>query len=123
ANAQICTQDGPLITLLAGMSWIGLRLVRRWGAGQNTWLDWIAFWVLLGIGILLKQSVLLIATALPLYAAIRFRRLPMRAILIPQQLAGVGLFLVIISPVVIWERRHGWPMVAHTLGHLGIGAD
>jgi 4-amino-4-deoxy-L-arabinose transferase-like glycosyltransferase len=123
ANAQICTQDGPLIALLGSLTWIGLGLVRRWEAGQNTWVHWIALWALLGIGILLKQSVLLFATALPLYAAIRFRRLPMHPILIAQQLVGVGLFLVIISPIVIWERRHGWPMLAHTLGHLGIGPD
>src|SRR5689334_11937365 len=30
ANAQVCTQDGPLIALLAGLTWVGLRLMRRW---------------------------------------------------------------------------------------------
>src|SRR5205814_496448 len=80
-------------------------------------------WGLLGLGMLLKQSVLLFAIALPLFVVIEWRRLSWRPVLVAQQLVGLCLFLFIIAPVLIWERRHGWPMLAHTLGHLGLGAD
>lgn len=123
ANAQICTQDGPLMTLLVALTEVGLRLTRRWEAGQNIWLEWLLFWALLGVGVLLKQSVLLFGTAIVSYIVIRWRQLPWKADLAWQQLAGGLLFIAIISPVLFWEQRQGWPMLAHTLGHLGLGVD
>ena len=68
---------------------MGLRLVRRWASDQSTWLEWLALWGLVGLGMLLKQSVLLFAIALPLFVVIEWRRLSWRPVLVAQQLVGL----------------------------------
>lgn len=120
ANAQICTQDGPLITLIVGLTAVGLRLMRRWEANGNTWVEWLMLWALIGVGILLKQSILLFLASIASYALIRARHLRWRPVLIAQQIVGCAVVLVVISPILFWEHRHGWPMFEHTLGHLGL---
>ena len=122
ANAQICTQDGPLIALWIALTAIGLRLVRRWDERRDTWREWLALWFLLGIGFLFKQSVLLFLPSLVIYWIAR-RSLPLRPVWYAQQVAGIALFCLVISPMVVWNARHGWPLLAHTLGHLGAGGD
>src|SRR4051812_30995155 len=67
ANAQICTQDGPLIALWVGLTAVALRLLRRWHRDEGTWLDWMLLWGLLGFGFLLKQSVLSFLASLAVY--------------------------------------------------------
>lgn len=122
-NAQICTQDGPLFVLILAITGVGLRLMRRWEAGQSTWPDWLLLYATFGAGVLLKQSVLLMGTALVCYAVVRFRKLKIRPVLVAQQVVGLVVFMLMISPIVVWESRAGWPMVHHTMGHLGLGGD
>jgi hypothetical protein len=124
ANAQICTQDGLLIALWVAMTAIGLLLLRRWHAGKNTWFEWLLLWFVPGIGVLVKHTVVLLLPGLALYAWIQRRRLPWRwGELISQQLVGLLVLLVAASPMLVWNAQHGWPMLAHTLGHLGAGGD
>jgi hypothetical protein len=123
ANAQICTQDGPMIAVWVALSAIGLRLVRQWRERRSPWRDWMLFWLVLGIGFLFKQSVLLFLPGLAMYWFLdKHAPAPGRRWL-GQQAAGAGLFLLIISPMIYWNYRHGWPILAHTLGHLGAGGD
>src|SRR5438874_747837 len=75
ANAQICTQDGPLIAVWVALTAIGLRLVRRWNERENTWREWMLLWFVLGIGCLFKQSVVLFLPSLFVYWIAR-RTLP-----------------------------------------------
>src|SRR4051812_15189837 len=70
ANAQICTQDGPITAVLVALSAVGLRLFRRWRRGENTWGEWQLFWWLMGIGFLLKQSILLFLPSVALMWAV-----------------------------------------------------
>ncbi|HMB94855.1 MAG TPA: glycosyltransferase family 39 protein, partial [Tepidisphaeraceae bacterium] len=56
ANAQICTQDGPLIAIWIALTAIGLRLLHRWRDGRNTCGEWLLLWFTIGIGFLFKQS-------------------------------------------------------------------
>ncbi len=124
ANAQICTQDGVLILIILLLAWAGLLLVRRWEANENTWAAWLIFYAILGLGMLLKQSVPLLMTGLAAYAWVRRKHLTWHwGTLIAQQFAGLLVVLLMMSPVIIDEARTGWPMVAHTLGHLGMGGD
>lgn len=123
ANAQICTQDGPLIALWVGLTAVGLRLVRRWGSGANTWPEWLGLWGLLGVSFLLKQSAVLFMLAVPVYWWVQRRRLRLTPVLVAQQVVGIAVFLAVISPMILWNQRHGWVTLGHTLGHLGAGGD
>src|SRR5207248_4229896 len=88
ANAQICTQDGPLIALWVALTAISLRLFRRWERGKSTWAEWLALWALLGVSFLLKQSVLLFLLGMPVYWWIERRRLRLSPTIFGQQVAG-----------------------------------
>lgn len=123
ANAQICTQDGPLIALWVALTAIGLRLQRRWRGGLNVWGEWVLLWFVLGVGFLFKQSILLFLPSVAVYWMIDRRSLRLRPMIVLQQLAGVAIFLVVISPMIWWNAQHGWPLFAHTVGHLGAGGD
>jgi 4-amino-4-deoxy-L-arabinose transferase-like glycosyltransferase len=124
ANAQICTQDGPLIVVWLALTAVTLRLLRHWHADQNTWGDWMLFWLVMGIGILLKQSMPLFLACGAVYLLLQRKHLKWRwGQLIGQQLAGGIVALIVISPMIIWNAHHRWPMLEHTLGHLGAGGD
>jgi hypothetical protein len=123
ANAQICTQDGPLILIWAVLTAIGLRLFRRWQAGEQTWGQWLLLYAVMGIGILFKQSMPLFFAGMAVFAALQWRKLAWGWTLAAQQLAGIAVLGIIISPMIVWNQRHGWPMLEHTLGHLGVGGD
>jgi 4-amino-4-deoxy-L-arabinose transferase-like glycosyltransferase len=123
ANAQICTQDGILIALWVALTVIGLRLLRRWQAGASTGREWLILWALLGFGVILKQSVLVFLPSLVIYCWFERRNLRWPRMLLAQPLIGAAIITIISSPMIIWNARHGWPMLAHTLGHLGAGGD
>ncbi len=123
ANAQICTQDGVLIALWVGLTAVGLKLFRRWHDGQSTWREWIWLWVLLGIGVILKQSVLVFLPSLLIYWWLQRRTLARDDAIEWKWIAGVLIVALIASPMIIWNAQHGWPMLEHTLGHLGAGGD
>ena len=123
ANAQICTQDSAIIALWVALTAIGLRLFRRWRTGENLWGDWLLLWAVLGVGFLFKQSILLFLPSVALFWLIYRRELKLRPAWLAQQAAGVLLFMVMISPMIVWDARHGWPMLEHTLGHIGAGGD
>jgi hypothetical protein len=119
ADAQICTQDGPLILFWALLTAWGLRLFAREDGLQATIWDWSMGGFVLGLAFLFKQSALLfLAGAVP-YAVIYRRRLPVASRLAIYILAASAAVLVTVSPMIVWNARHGWPTLTHTLGHLG----
>jgi hypothetical protein len=123
ANSIICTQDGILIALWVALTAMGLRLIRQWHFGESTWDEWLAIWALLGFGVILKQSVLVFLPSLVLYAWIERRSLLWWRGLLWQPLIGAIIITAFSTPMIIWNARHGWPMLEHTLGHLGAGGD
>ena len=123
ANAQICTQDGLLITLWLAMTALCMRLFRRWREGLSLWREWMGFYALMGIGMLLKQSIPLFLPGMALYWLWDRKQLPLRPVIFLQQLVGLIVVAAMCTPMLIWNARHGWPMIAHTLGHLGAGGD
>ena len=124
ANAKICTQDGILIALWVGLTAIGLRLFRRWHVGESTSREWMLLWIALGFGVILKQSVLVFLPSLVLYAWIERRNLALESMrFCGNPIIGAAIVALISTPMIVWNARHGWPMLAHTLGHLGAGGD
>lgn len=119
ANAQICTQDGPLILCWVALSATGLQLVRRWEDGAAGVSHWVVVAVLLGIASLLKQSALLFLLSPVAYAVVRRRQIVWTRRLVFHLAAATICYAAVVSPMIIWNARHGWPTFAHTLGHLG----
>jgi 4-amino-4-deoxy-L-arabinose transferase-like glycosyltransferase len=123
ANAQICTQDGLMVVLWIALTAAGLWLFRRWRDGQGQWGPWLVIYSLLGVGMLLKQSVLTFLPGLALFWWFHRRTLPLRPVFFAQQAAGFVLVALACIPMLYWNAGHGWPLLAHTLGHLGAGGD
>ena len=119
ANGQICTQDGLLIPWFTILGWIGIHLVRRWESNAPAWTHCILFYGVLGVGMLLKQSILLFLSALVVYAIVRRKRLRWTKTLFFQQLVGLLVIGLCCLPMIVWDAQHGWPLVRHTLQHLG----
>lgn len=122
-NAQFCTQDGPMVTLWVAMTMLCLVLFRRWANGVSTWGPWMLFYVLLGLGVLLKQSVFTFMPGMALFWWFERRRLPLRGVFFAQQAVGVLVLAAMCAPMLLWNASHGWPLINHTLGHLGAGGD
>ena len=123
ANAQICSQDGPMILCWALLAMAGLRLFRRWEADQSTWADWLLVGALAGVGFLFKQTAVLFLPSFPIYALLHRRQLRWRPMLALEVLASAAVFLLAVSPMIYWNVEHHWPTIQHTLGHLGAGGD
>lgn len=117
AAAQIATDDGPLIALWIVAAWAGWRLVRRREDGRDAAADWLLFGAALGAGFLFKQSMLLLGAALPLYIAMRWRAVSFA--IVPRVALAAAAFFAVISPMLVWNARHGWPTLALVLRHLG----
>jgi undecaprenyl-diphosphatase len=113
--AQLMTIDGPFITC-----WIlAVLFFSRVARGQPGLWNWLALAVALGVGFLFKYTTLLLIPGLVAFALIERRRVNWDAKLWRRLGVAVAVFLVVISPVLIWNYRHGWPTVAHLLGHVG----
>jgi 4-amino-4-deoxy-L-arabinose transferase-like glycosyltransferase len=123
ANAQLCTQDAAMIFVWAVLSACGLTLTRRWEAGEARLRDWATPAAWLGVGFLFKQSVLLFLPSLLIYAWVRRRRLTWDRRVVAHVVVAAAVFAVFTLPMIVWNARHGWPTLAHTLGHLGAGGD
>jgi 4-amino-4-deoxy-L-arabinose transferase-like glycosyltransferase len=126
ANAQVCTQDGVMIPLWIALTACGLRQAQRWRDGQGVcggWGGWLMFWALMGVGMLLKQSVLTFLPGMVIFWVIERRSLPLRPVFFAQQLVGLAVLALFCLPMFIWNARHGWPMLAHTIGHLSGQGD
>jgi len=123
ANAQLCTQDGPIILIWTALAACGLQLIRRWEMGEPRLVDWLAMAFWLGVGFLFKQSILLFGTSVVVYVIVRRRQLKWSGRVVLQILVAGVLAMMFSLPMVLWNARHGWPTLAHTLGHLGAGGD
>lgn len=114
--ALVMTIDGPYVASWAMAAWCGWIAADRMRA-QRAWIGWgLACAVALGVGFLYKYTVLLLVPGLLAWAwmnAPRSRK-PVLGLL-----ACTAVFACVISPVIIWNAREGWPTVAHLLGHLG----
>src|SRR5438046_2615126 len=84
-----------LIAVWVALTAIGLRLVRGWERGESSWRDWMLLWFVVGVGFLLKQSVLLFLPSFAVYWLLAKRRPSLDIRWLAQQVVGVVLFCVI----------------------------
>ena len=123
ATSLLMTIDMPYVACWCVGALAAWELVSRQDEGRTA-LGWAAaLGAAIGVGFLFKYTMLLLLPGLLLYRLLR----PSRVSFGRGIMASVACALVaglIIQPVLLWNQQHGWPTVAHLLGHLGMaGGD
>ncbi len=120
ATSMLGTIDGPYCACWALACVSAWRLGFVSSPGGRATLA-AAAGLALGAGFLYKYTIVLLVPGLVLFRLLAARH-PSPA----RRRAGMGLILLgtlvgfaAASPVLIWNHQHGWPTVAHLLGHLG----
>ncbi len=116
-TSLLMTIDGPYLAC-----WIVASVFAHRALVGGSSRAWWGLGLALGVGFLFKYTILLLVVGLVLFALIHRPRLARQnasAVLI-----GLGLFVLCLLPVVVWNAREGYPTVRHLLGHLGVaGGD
>lgn len=118
ATATFMTIDGPYVACWAVAcfaAWSAL-VAGREGASRAALLAWLTFGAAVGIGFLFKYTILLLVPGVVI-AVVLERGVARRQVM--GILAAAVVASVLAGPVFIWNAQHGWPTVAHLLGHLG----
>ncbi len=133
----VMTIDGSYVACWAVACWAFWRAIHARPADPHSpredpyagW-HWIVVGAAIGLGFLFKYTMLLLVPGLLAFLVLRPREpgQPRRVLPKGRPLAwfvgGVLLALLGLAPVVIWNQQHGWPTIAHLLGHLGVqGGD
>lgn len=115
-GAVLMTIDPPFVFCWA-LAWLCLSRVRPREGG----LAWYAAGVAFGLGLLSKYTMLMLVPCVVLWmlASPRLRYWVRRR----EPYEALALGLLIFSPVVVWNARHGWYSVRHVLIQAGAGAD
>ena len=99
--------DGPLLFGLAAAAWALARLAFATPADRATvWGLWLVAGVALGLAGLSKYSAALSVLGLLAFVALSPRQ--RRWLADPAPYAAAAVALVIVTPVVVWNARHGW---------------
>lgn len=115
----LMTIDGPYAFCYALSCWAAWRAFAR-----SSRAAWLLLGVALGIGFLYKYTILLLVPGLALFAFFNRRRLRTARHAWAWMLGAAGIFVACCAPVAWWNSLHGWPTIAHLLGHLGVkGGD
>ncbi len=118
-DAQVMTIDGPFVACWVLAMLAAWRAFERHRAGDRSAGLWVLTGLILGVGFLFKYTMVLLPPSLALFALLRRRELPWDRRLTGGALLCALVFLVVSSPVLVWNGQNGWPMVRHGLGHLG----
>ncbi|QDU72069.1 ArnT family glycosyltransferase [Mucisphaera calidilacus] len=116
ATSQFMTIDAPFFAAWAIAAAIALRILTT--SRSTLWL-WCALGITVGVGVLLKYTMLLLIPGLVIGFVSACRLRPGLRLGRSGPLLAVVLALVTMLPIAIWNQMNGWPTVAHLLGHLG----
>ena len=135
AVGQFATIDAPYLFCWAVAAWLVTLAMDRVAAGSCGLRWWAAAGVAIGVGFLFKYTALLVLVGVVGVGCTgvlrrwggdpRLRPAGSAAAwgAGPRLLAGWGVLLLAAlaagTPVWWWNHLHGWPTVAHLLGHLG----
>lgn len=119
ATSQFMTIDPPYFACWILAASAGWRIVE----GRRRPVDWLLLGLVIGVGVLFKYTMLLLVPGVFAYLFRRVPGLTTRQKVWGSVFATVAL-LTAVSPVLIWNARHGWPTVAHLVGNIGLpGGD
>lgn len=123
ASGQFMTIDSPFFAFWIIVCYLAWRATELQDQGRATAWYWTCAGLALGVGMLFKYTILLLIPGLVIFLVIR-RRCGKPTPAARDLLLAVLMMLAAISPVLIWNQRHGWPTIAHLLGHIGaVGGD
>jgi len=124
ALSLLITIDGPYMATWALAAWAGWRGVSAMQRGESGITAWLAFGVALGAGFLYKYTALLLVPGIALYMLWDRQNLRFTAKAVGSIFAGLGLVILAMAPVAIWNANHDWVTIKHLLGHLQVkGGD
>ena len=138
AVGQFATIDAPYLFFWAVSAWCVMIALERVASGRIGAGWWAAAGLAVGVSFLFKYTALLVllgvvgasvmTVAYRSRAAHWERRGAEEAASVGRLLGGWGVMLLAVAvaglPVWWWNHVHGWPTVAHLLGHLGMeGGD
>ena len=124
AVALLATIDGPLLAFWILSAWAAWRVVRRLEAGGSALGPSLAFAAALGAGFLCKYTILLLLPGVLVFGFVRRRHVRWTPARAAELLAALPAFLLLASPVIIWNAQVGSPTVRHLLGAVGLpGGD
>jgi undecaprenyl-diphosphatase len=122
--AQFMTIDAPYLACWICAAACAWGIVERAQRNAATLGLWLLLGLCLGLGFLFKYTILLLLPGLLVFAWLERRSLRPDRWTALRIALGCAVFAAAISPVVVWNQRHGWPTAAHLLGHLGVrGGD
>lgn len=119
ANAQLMTPDALFIAVWAFACWAAADLAVRLERGESAWAAWFCVGAFLGLGLLVKQSMLLFPMGMALYLLSRRTQLRIDARLWLGAGLALAVAIAVASPLLIWNAQRGWPTAGHALWHLG----
>jgi 4-amino-4-deoxy-L-arabinose transferase-like glycosyltransferase len=111
-GAVLMTIDAPFV-FCWGLAWLCLSCVQT----RQGELAWYAAGVAFGLGLLSKYTMVLLVPSVALWLATSPRLRPWFRRQEPYVAAALGL--LIFSPVLVWNARHGWYSLQHVLVQAG----
>lgn len=119
ALGLLMTIDGPYVACWAAACFYGYRALVR-----GSFPAWPMLGVTIGAGFLFKYTMLLFPPALLLFAIVARKRLQLSGRVGVGLLLSVITFVLVVSPVSLWNVQNDYATVRHLLGHLGLpGGD
>jgi len=113
-GAVLMTIDPPFV-FCWGLAWLCLSRVRQ----RQGDLAWYGAGIAFGLGLLSKYTMFMLPPCVCLWLLCSprlhhwFRR--------REPYEALALGLLIFSPVIVWNARHGWPSLSHVLAQAGGG--
>jgi undecaprenyl-diphosphatase len=119
ASSQFMTIDSPYYACWVLAALAAWRIHR----GPATVSRFVVLGAVLGLGMLFKYTILLLIPGLVFFFARHTRPLSARRLALGV-VCMLAALLIVASPIFLWNQQHGWPTVAHLIGHTGLpGGD
>jgi 4-amino-4-deoxy-L-arabinose transferase-like glycosyltransferase len=123
-TAQFMTIDGPYVCCWILACWLAWQLFAQIERQQPALGLWAALGLALGLGFLIKYTIVLLIPGLIWHAVGQRQRLAWNKSALPGVFLGLAVFFCTISPVVLWNWEQGWPTLSHLLGRVHLpGGD
>lgn len=117
-TSQFMTIDMPYFMCASLAALAAFHALRPDNSNPGALAAWAGLGLAIGIGCLYKYTILLMLPGLAVYFVAQRKALLLNGRLLVNVAVMLVLFIVAMSPVIIWNHIEGWPTVSHLLGHV-----